>query len=437
MADISKIQIDGTTNDIVSKGMPSGGTAGQVLKKASGTSYDTEWADSSEITIDESLNDSSDNPVANYVLADAFTDIDERLIALAENKVDAPPIPVNDKNLYCIGCVENNVTHDWVWGAKLFPVSSDESENSDTIAAATSLTYQLFDMVGGKADKPTGQVGTHPGYFKRTKTGSGPFDYSNTWQTTDKALTTEDGLADAKAVGDALALKANAVDVHSVPSGGGAGQVLRKASATDYDLEWATPSGGGGGSEEVYWATYNVTTTDSIIAANAAGKTVAISYDDVGETYILTLQYIGDDDTCEFTCLSDATSIAYIEVTAPGGSGNWGQLGYVDIPQDYYDIGAAPAVSQVTVSTAGAVTQALDPNKIYHFTGALTSLTITLNAASAGQLAQYHFDFDSGSTAPTVTLPGTVTMHGGTFSPEASKHYEIDILNNYGVSVAW
>lgn len=31
-----------------------------------------------------------------------------------------------------------------------------------------------------------------------------------------------------------------------VPSGGTAGQVLKKASSTDYDTEWVTPSGGGG-----------------------------------------------------------------------------------------------------------------------------------------------------------------------------------------------
>lgn len=89
-----------------------------------------------------------------------------------------------------------------------------------------------------------------------------------------------------------------------------------------------------------------------------------------------------------------------------------------------------------TISDSGAVTQALDPYVLYHFTGALTSLTITLNAPSAGQIAHYHFDFESGSTAPTLTMPNTVTMPDS-FAVEASKRYEVDVLNNYGSVIAW
>lgn len=92
--------------------------------------------------------------------------------------------------------------------------------------------------------------------------------------------------------------------------------------------------------------------------------------------------------------------------------------------------------TEQTISTAGAVTQALDPYVIYHFTGALTSLTVTLTAAAQGQIPHYHFDFASGSTAPTLNVPQTVTMQSG-FSVEASKHYEIDILNNYGTAMGW
>lgn len=104
--------------------------------------------------------------------------------------------------------------------------------------------------------------------------------------------------------------------------------------------------------------------------------------------------------------------------------------------QDVIDEGKADKVTEVTISTAGAVSQALDAGKIYHFTGAVSSLSLTLNAATSGQLAQYHFDFESGSTATTVTLTG-VTWPDGSFTPEANKHYEVDILNGYGVYLSW
>ena len=96
----------------------------------------------------------------------------------------------------------------------------------------------------------------------------------------------------------------------------------------------------------------------------------------------------------------------------------------------------ADRAAEVAVSDAGSVTQALDAGKIYHFTGELTALTVTLSSPASGQPAHYHFDFDSGSTAATLTLPNTVTMSSG-FTVEAGKHYEIDILCNYGAVMAW
>ena len=89
---------------------------------------------------------------------------------------------------------------------------------------------------------------------------------------------------------------------------------------------------------------------------------------------------------------------------------------------------------EVTISSSGSVTQQLQPNKIYHFTGSLTALTITLAAAS--DIAHYHFDFVSPSTPVTLTLPNSVVMPNG-FSVEANTRYEIDILNGYGTYQLW
>ena len=105
--------------------------------------------------------------------------------------------------------------------------------------------------------------------------------------------------------------------------------------------------------------------------------------------------------------------------------------------QQHQDIsGKADKVTEVTNTSTGDVTLQLDPGKIYHFTGAISSLTLTLATPASGQLAQYHFDFDSGSTAATISISG-VTWPEGSFTPEASTHYEVDILNGYGLYIGW
>ena len=143
------------------------------------------------------------------------------------------------------------------------------------------------------------------------------------------------------------------------------------------------------------------------------------------KTLLTEAKYLEDDVTVTYTRPAAPTGTYTIE--APG-TYDISNYQYVEVDIDMW--------TEQTISTAGAVTQALQPYVIYHFTGALTSLTITLTAAAQGQIPHYHFDFASGSTAPTLNVPQTVTMPSG-FSVEASKHYEIDILNNYGTAQGW
>ena len=141
--------------------------------------------------------------------------------------------------------------------------------------------------------------------------------------------------------------------------------------------------------------------------------------------------------------------------TGTGGAYEWDEMGeHIDL-SGYIENPSTKAVDQVlayngsawvaktpcpevTISDTGAIaSQTLDPEKIYHYTGAITSLAITtLTAPSANQNAHYHFDFLSGSTAATLTLPNTVVMPSG-FAVAANKRYEIDILNNYGTVMEW
>lgn len=87
---------------------------------------------------------------------------------------------------------------------------------------------------------------------------------------------------------------------------------------------------------------------------------------------------------------------------------------------------------EAEITDAGAVETELDPDKIYEFTGAVTSLTITFSE----ETGHYHFSFLSGNPAATLTMPVDVVMPDG-FSVEADKRYEVDVLNGYGTVMSW
>lgn len=108
-----------------------------------------------------------------------------------------------------------------------------------------------------------------------------------------------------------------------------------------------------------------------------------------------------------------------------------GQTGTVVLDAD--DVGAEPSVIEVTISTSGAVTQALDAGTIYHFTGNLTSLTVTASNATTGK---YQFDFISGATVPTLTVPASWVMPDN-FMVEPSARYSMTVENGYCSLKKW
>lgn len=85
-------------------------------------------------------------------------------------------------------------------------------------------------------------------------------------------------------------------------------------------------------------------------------------------------------------------------------------------------------VDVVTVATSGAVSQALQPNTFYKFTGALTSLTLTLTAGTG--LVVYAGKFTASSSGCTLSLPATVTEAASNDTIEGGKTYEFSIVDN-------
>lgn len=86
---------------------------------------------------------------------------------------------------------------------------------------------------------------------------------------------------------------------------------------------------------------------------------------------------------------------------------------------------------------SGSVTKQLSPNTLYKF-GECTSLTVTLGAETSGIMNEYMFEFVSGSTATTLSVPSTVKWSGGSAPTiEANKTYQVSIVNNLAVFAAF
>ena len=75
----------------------------------------------------------------------------------------------------------------------------------------------------------------------------------------------------------------------------------------------------------------------------------------------------------------------------------------------------------------------LQPNKYYKW-GEVASLSLTLGMPVDGILNEYMFEFVSGATPTTLTLPDTVKWETIP-SIEANKKYQISIVNNIALIV--
>ena len=74
------------------------------------------------------------------------------------------------------------------------------------------------------------------------------------------------------------------------------------------------------------------------------------------------------------------------------------------------------------------------PANQYHTWGEVAALTVTLAAEESGVVNEYHFAFDSGDTATTLSLPEGIQTD---IVVEPSTHYECSIIDNYMTFRDW
>lgn len=215
------------------------------------------------------------------------------------------------------------------------------------------------------------------------------------------------------------------------------------------------PSGGGGSS--VFIAEYGVTSYQDILTALEDGKSVLCKYEvEMSGQTVMTayfsniVDYIAYQQIIFAAVLNDQTLTLTVD-SSDTWADVWGtnvtdvqvngssilsqgvaSLSSVAVSGSFNDLNDKPEqTEEVTVSTSGDVTYSLEANKIYHFTGQISSLTLTLVATSL--IPHYHFDFASGTTQATFSISGVTWMGGEALTPNPSTHYEVDILNGRGI----
>lgn len=191
-------------------------------------------------------------------------------------------------------------------------------------------------------------------------------------------------------------------------SGGLPGQVLAKASESDFDVKWVTPSsgsgGGGSGESDVFYAIYGTTTNAEILAAYEAGKAVYLKVEGSHGVYRLllvnsTTAYFGGITStrrfARYRCFSDtwttydqvvlapmATSAA-VTLTASGWSSSKTQTVTVTGV-------LADETKQLITPTPAAASQAAYYNAGIRCTGqAADSLTFTAKTIPTADLTVY------------------------------------------------
>lgn len=90
-----------------------------------------------------------------------------------------------------------------------------------------------------------------------------------------------------------------------------------------------------------------------------------------------------------------------------------------------------PVINHGTNDTSGFI---IDPNK-FHKWGEVSSLEISLiEAPTDDAYTEYMFEFMSGATATTLSLPAIVKFENEVVI-EPNKTYQVSIVNNIGVII--
>lgn len=240
----------------------------------------------------------------------------------------------------------------------------------------------------------------------------------------------------------------NGEDGVGIPTGGTTGQVLSKASGTDYDTEWTTPEPGG---------VQDVQVNGVSVLSNGVANVPAASTDGLGTVKIKSGDGVNINANNELV-ISHATAALIKSGTnisrpiTPGDQHNASFYGLATAAGDTTQKNSANAVGTYTDAAKSAISQMLSGSVsvsgttptitalpgIRYVCGEVATLDITLPASGIVDVV-----FTSGSTATVLTITpptGQTLKWANGFDPtslDANATYEINIADGLGVAASW
>lgn len=423
-------------------GVPSGGTDGQVLSKKSATDYDTEWVNPPAAGVNSVNGKTGDVKLG---ASDVGALPDDTVI----------PDAVTEQTVSGWGFTKNTGTYSKPSGGiPSTDLSSDVQTSlgkADTALQSFAETDPTVPSWAKQSNKPSytaQEVGALPNNIKYGSTIDLSMD-STTYVLT-LSLKDQDGtVLNTKTVD----LPIESVVVNGRYDSANKKIVLTLQSGSTIDV----PVGDLIAGLQTEITSVNMLDADLVDDTNSTHKFVTAqekqtwnnksdfsgSYNDLSDkpTIPTALSQLSEDAT--HRTVSDTEKTTWGNKQEPLVSGtniktinNESILGSGNISIS----GGGSSYTQTVVGGASII-QALSPNVFYSF-GTVTSLTVTLDTPVSGVNNEYIFEFDSGSTATTLSIPASV-VGIDTTAIEANKHYEISIKydasnqNYYGLIQEW
>lgn len=194
---------------------------------------------------------------------------------------------------------------------------------------------------------------------------------------------------------------------------------------------------------ETYTATFGSTTERELRAAMLRNDTIVLTPPDNTDTGTIgCTAFVGNNQWLRLTF--SGTEYTYYFDNTKGWYYVTNNMSEDDISQRIAELSVALSAKEdkpetVVIIEAGSLTQAIDPDKEYYFSGAVTGLTLELNETDDQTYDQLHYHIAFASPADAdmqLTITPTVIMPDD-FAIARGRYYEMDILRKYVAVNSW